>query len=219
MTATQQDILVLRSLKKTAIIILLLMKYGKPLTAKQAAILLEIDEGTASKYMQSLQAIGLIDHLGRFKGYTLTQNAIQLTMPLGDKTGDSPVFPTTTVINIDNNKVIKDIKTEAVEQKRENPAFEENKKMLRACGIGEPSLSKLADMEHVNKSYLEAMITSWKMSEKGVGLLIHRIRNADPEPKITTISKGFFGRNRTPERMEENRKKYTSGEHSDFVEH
>lgn len=78
------------------------------------------------------------------------------------------------------------------------------KNLLAKAGISEPMRSRLAELPHCTKEYLVAHVKEWrKNSHLGIGILINRLRGADPAP----LSK------------EEKRRKYTEGEFSEFIEH
>ena len=71
---------------------------------------------------------------------------------------------------------------------------------LKSIGVGEPNRSRLANMEHITLDYLNAHYEHWKLENKPLGLLIHRLRSCDPAPKrinqddYRRYTKGRFGK-------------------------
>lgn len=70
-------------------------------------------------------------------------------------------------------------------------------KILSDAGVGEPTLSRLADL---SEEYVQAHVNHWKKENKPVAILIHRLQVNDPPP-------------RDPNSLD----KYTSGEFSKFI--
>lgn len=167
-------------------------------------------------YMIHLLMIAVAGYAARLKRWTSSLKGISHEFPaLFDEKRKFPAFlPTTTAfnnVNDSNNLINKtgSIKAEVVEpKKRKNPAFVENVDLLKKCGVGEPTLSRLANLEHVNPEYLEMHIRNWRKENGRPGILIHRIRSKDPKPDSDPLRSS-----------EESRRKYLDGEFSDFIEH
>jgi DNA-binding CsgD family transcriptional regulator len=64
--------------------------------------------------------------------------------------------------------------------------------------------SLLAAMEHITPEYARAHIERARREHIGAGLLIHRMRSADPAPLT---------------RAEEERQRYIGGEYADLILH
>ena len=83
---SQPEIAILRSLKKTAIVLLLIFRLDKPIGRDEIAQLLDIDPRTVSNYLNSLMRFGLITRTHYQNGYILSQYGRQ--MILGQTTQD-----------------------------------------------------------------------------------------------------------------------------------
>jgi hypothetical protein len=78
---------------------------------------------------------------------------------------------------------------------------------LRAVGIGEPTASRLAVMEHVTPEYVHAHAIKARTDKISTSLLIHRIRSADPIPT-----------NHDPD-CESSRRHYVTGKYAEYINH
>jgi len=104
-------------------------------------------------------------------------NNIQL--PLGENQKNLEISGSTaTTTDIERTRNYEG-KAAAVEKKIKNSLIFE---MLEQVGVGEPVRSQLAKDEFITKEYLEFHIKKWMDEEKGIGLLIYRLRNHDPIP-------------------------------------
>lgn len=74
-----QTVTVLRSMKKTAIIVLLLFNLSGPVTAKHVAELLDIDYQTCRKYLKELSLLNVVSETP--VGWVLLQGGPQLILP------------------------------------------------------------------------------------------------------------------------------------------
>ena len=88
---SQPEIAILRSLKKTAIVMLLIFRLDKPVGRDEIAQLLDIDPRTVSNYLNSLMRFGLITRTHYQNGYILSQYGRQ--MILGQTTQDLAHLP------------------------------------------------------------------------------------------------------------------------------
>jgi hypothetical protein len=79
-----------RSLKKTAIVLMLLFRLDKPLGESQIACILDIHPETTRIYLRSLARLGLVTRTHRFNGWTLTAGGRQ--MILGESQDRWPVL-------------------------------------------------------------------------------------------------------------------------------
>lgn len=73
----QNDIIQLRSIKKTAIFLLTLIRLGQPATAKDLANILDIDYQTTRKHLSSLHTLGLATET--ITGWIASTNAFHLS--------------------------------------------------------------------------------------------------------------------------------------------
>lgn len=113
---TPSEVTTLRSIKKTAVVILLLFRLDRPVTVTQLAGMLEIDRHTASEYLNQLRYQGIVSPTNF--GWILTQSGSQLLLPGVE--GIPPYTTTTTTTTIGRDRC----KTAAVaEEWGENPAI------------------------------------------------------------------------------------------------
>src|SRR3972149_146311 len=76
----QREVDSFRSLKRTAIVLLLLFRLDRPVGSNELAAILDIDRKTASGYLKSLAMRQLITRTHRYDGYILTQGGRQLIL-------------------------------------------------------------------------------------------------------------------------------------------
>jgi hypothetical protein len=74
---------------------------------------------------------------------------------------------------------------------------------LRSAGIGEPVASQLAGLPHITLDYVRAHVQRARREHTPTGLLIHRMRAADPAPPADTD--------------EEDRLRYVTGKYAEFI--
>jgi hypothetical protein len=84
------EIELFRSLKKTAILLMLLFRLDKPVGESQIAQILDIHPETTRIYLRSLARLGLVTRTHRFNGWTLTAGGRQ--MILGEGKNPWPVL-------------------------------------------------------------------------------------------------------------------------------
>jgi predicted transcriptional regulator len=94
------EVYTLRSLKKTCIVLLLMIRLDRPVSRNQIAAYLDIHVHTARQYLRQLSAASLIAHTST--GWILTQAGSQLVLPLGGAKITPPML-------INNNNRLKDI--------------------------------------------------------------------------------------------------------------
>ena len=80
------EVMFLRGIKKTAVILLLLIRMDRPLTAREAAHILDITYGTICTYFRHLSSANFVTKTR--SGYILTQYGSQLLLPM-----DAPSNP------------------------------------------------------------------------------------------------------------------------------
>src|SRR3989304_2260578 len=77
---TPKEVAVLRSLKKTSIVLLLIFRLDRPVGRNEIASILDLDPATASNYLKSLSRLGLINRTDYRDGYILTAGGRQLVL-------------------------------------------------------------------------------------------------------------------------------------------
>jgi hypothetical protein len=200
-----------RALKKSAIVLLLMIRLDRPVGESEIVRLLEIDHKTARQALDSLDGLGLLERKAHFNGYQLTNYGKQMALPL--TTGQSLIVenipnesPTTTAINI----VDIELNQQAVEERTlgrkslmkrnpqntppepefipRNPLFQENLDEMKRQGIQPNKTTReIADMDHVNPRYIKHMAEYNRKEHKSIPLLITRLKQGDPEPDEVII--------------------------------
>jgi len=82
-----EEVHMLRSLKKTAIVLLLMLRLDRPISRNQIAAILDIHVQTARDYLRQLSAANIVAHTNQ--GWILTQAGSQWVLPIIDA-GKSP---------------------------------------------------------------------------------------------------------------------------------
>jgi DNA-binding transcriptional ArsR family regulator len=80
-TLTAPEIFAFRSLRKTAIVYLLMLRLDRPTGANELANLLDVDLSTVRRYLDSLSAAGLIARTAYRDGYSVAAGGRQLILP------------------------------------------------------------------------------------------------------------------------------------------
>lgn len=129
---------------------------------------------TVRTALNSLHALGMVEHPAP---HIWRLPAGQLPLPgFSHETGKKvPGFAptTTTVIEavLDRQHVV------------EEAPNREKLSLLQGAGIGEPMRTRIALLPHATLTYLKAHIRRARREHTDTGLLIHRLRSADPAPK------------------------------------
>jgi hypothetical protein len=71
----------LRSIKKTAVVLLTLIKLNRPSGEKELSEILDISQETMRGYLRSLQRVGLVGKISRYRGWIITGIGSQLVLP------------------------------------------------------------------------------------------------------------------------------------------
>lgn len=207
----------LRLLKRTAIVYLLLRYLDQPAGEVEVARILEINRGTARKYLRALTDIGLVTRAHYRDGYTITNKGRQM-FPGEPRAGRSdlnrmvvkpPATPLNTVVN---DSDIEEVNKEALT----GPLVKESPveadliwQALAAAGIKRNRRTeRLAQMAHITPEYIQAHHRALVDSGRGeaAGLLVtilesgERPPNGDPstglDPDIEYLRLNPFGSSR-----------------------
>jgi DNA-binding transcriptional regulator YhcF (GntR family) len=68
---TPEEVSLFRALIKSAVVVLLMLRLGKPTGARELADILNLDEHTVSKHLRALARLNLVGRTGRYSGYFL----------------------------------------------------------------------------------------------------------------------------------------------------
>jgi DNA-binding IscR family transcriptional regulator len=177
---TPAEIAVFRSLKKTAIVILLLWKLNQPVNIKQIAAMLQIDRGTASDYLNQLRYSGIVTITS--SGWILTQAGSQLLLSDAGKIPALEVTSTTTTTTIGKDQ---QIPAEVEEECGENPRIDEALEALADYGVSATPMivSLVRSKDYITADYVHGSANRLEKERRlETPLLITVIRCGDPLP-------------------------------------
>jgi hypothetical protein len=184
MSLTTEQINHLRALKGAPLSILFaLLLANSPIGRDQLVLVTGWGRDKVTEGLGVLQSLGLASPLMRYNGWELTAHARQFTLFEGEKIA----LDSTTASAALNNTTLSTMLVEAVVVEGEGDKIAldpEVLKALRAAGIGEPMASRLAVLPHVTLEYIQSHALLAKEEKINTGLLIHRIRSADPAPRL-----------------------------------
>jgi hypothetical protein len=189
---TPGEIASFQALVKPAIVLLLLLRLGRPAGARELADILGLDEHTVAKYLRALGKLNLVVRTRHRGGYRLIPDRTDLFG--GDLTVNKlQLEPVNTAGHIFNNQTTEGILTAVVDQNYpEQPgpgqASRESLEALRSLGIGEPKRSALACLAHVTPEYIRAWHAHLGYVKGEVyrpGLLIHVLETGDSAPEVS----------------------------------
>ncbi len=197
----------LRSLKKTCIVLLLMIRLDRPLSRNQIAAILDIHVHTARQYLRQLSAASLVAHTST--GWILTQAGSQLVLPMGGAKITPPML-------INNNNRLKDteIQEGSIIKGGENntPPMPAIWSRLLSYGIDRnPRVEQIVNQPFMTLDYLKSHVDA--LDRKGysmpqwAGMLVLQLETGiDPgHPDGCQCEKCLLD--------------YTAGEFSHFIEH
>jgi hypothetical protein len=153
----------------------LLQEGGLSTTAKLGRIT-GYSQPTITKACKMLCDAGIaVDGL---MGWSMLGQGLQ--MILGEDGKGKNFLPTTTVNYIDKNQIPLNLKAEEGK----------NFLLLRAAGVGEPMLTRLAS--ELDEDYVSAHVAKWRKDKLPPNVLVHRLRNKDLAPVDPENRDHFF---------------------------
>ena len=200
MNITPQETRVLRLLKRTAIVLLLLLRLDKPTGETEIARTLEIDNETARTYLRSLADIGLIARANYHHGWILTCAGRQMVL---GQPAENPrllaesasLLPSTASLSS-----IGSLKAVVAEEEAlaENPRvsseerIQQNRQAFRDNGVGWNNCVKsICEMEHVTPDLINAHADRLRKEKRfSTGILITAVKENDPAP-LTPAEKEY----------------------------
>lgn len=235
MTRFEDPAYLVRAMKGPAasVYLALIALGGGPVGEKRLIVVSGYSQNSVREGLSVLTMLGQVWRDGRTEGWRLTAGALQLPLMqdlLGD--GESQTLtleePTTaTTYIVDSNDVVKQ------QQQRESnfDSRDENREskfdsralvaLLNSVGIMGGTAEKLAKMEHISAEYITAHAEQARIENISTGLLVTRLRDGDPVPakraggarpaQVAQHAKGCD--------CDTCRRKYISGEFSQFVNH
>jgi predicted DNA-binding transcriptional regulator len=199
MAISIEGLRILRLLKKTAAVYLLLLFVDRPLRVTGAARLLEIDRETARKHLLSLASIGLVRRSSLGEGFILTGMGRQLVLGEGRPTLSTRVeenppeveeIPPPIVVNVvKDSEIYIPNKTTTTNKPEEIPPAENQAvwEALWAAGIKRnPRTEQLARREYLTPDYVTGHFLSLKRQgmDSRTGLLVTILESGSPAPAL-----------------------------------
>lgn len=165
-----------------------------------------------ARALRYLRETGRITQTGRFDGWQLAEG---YQLPLGfdllennSSRNYSDSRPTTTalstLLNLNTSSYDSHVTSSSSNNSSRNYSDSNINDLLQAAGIREPTATRLAALDWATAEYVSAHIAKAKADGIGIRLLIHRIREHDPIPKVDDSN---------------NYHRYIEGEFADFIEH
>jgi len=203
----------LKSINRSAIILIALGILKKPTGPVQLADITGLTRKTIKKHLIELSKLGMVHNIGRQDGYILTTGSQLFLTQVGNFLPElaqdgyklPELVPTTTkLINSNKDTSIKEVEAgsedgykfpELTESDPEYPKW----LAFKGTGVGEPSRSTLARMD-ITLEYIEAHIKQWRLDKQHARMLVHRIKNLDEMP----VDK-------------DDRQRYTEGKYKDHI--
>ena len=220
---TDSELCLLRSIKKTAVVMLLMMRLDpRPTGESEIARLLGINKETARTYLRSLAACSLIARAYRNNGYILTAGGRQLLLPDAENPRITSTTTSTTYIEgefeVGEAEIEESIlSAEIPPSSTENPPSQSVIHTLIAAVIGEPKRSALAAHPEITSEIIQAWETHLKKTKGAhytIGLLIHILESGDQPPGYEP---GRYPSDYKESR--EDRKRYIEGPYAKYINH
>jgi len=222
---TPEETSVFRLLKRTAIVLLLLLRLDAPTGETEIARILEIDQETARHYLRSLAGIGLIARAFYHHGYILTGHGKQMILGQSDLIGPPAENPRPLADSASQLPAaaslssIRSLKAEEEEegQPAENPrvGIEERIQAFRDNGVGWNNyVQEVCLMDHVTPDLINSQAKRLLQENRfSPGLLLMVVKCNDPIPQPKRSK-------RDPRSYDDwNRYRYVEGEFAEFIEH
>jgi DNA-binding MarR family transcriptional regulator len=198
-----------RSLKKSAIVILLMKWAGRPLGEAEVAAILDSSRTTVRAQLNSLCALGYARRERYRDGFVLTEQGQNLF-----DGAESKICPLPATADIPLLKLKRDSEAIAVgtgknvplENAPQEPVDPQIAEALRSAGIMLNARTRLlARMEHITPEYIRAHHRHLYVTRKmrSPGLLVSILESAQP----------------LPDTGETDRHDYLSGKYAEFIEH
>jgi hypothetical protein len=178
----------LRSLKGAPLSCLIaLMFANQPVGKEWLARVTGYSDKPVSAAMDYLLEMGFVIHGGRCDWrihhdfYSLPLANPHLISEVSRKNSD--FLPTTTALIVDSINTVEN----AVAVKEVVPSIRDNSEsihLMKLAGIGNPTLTQLANQDHVTPYYVLAHTLQAKKEKKTTGLLIHRMKSKDPASQL-----------------------------------
>lgn len=216
MTApTPQEVMLLRSIKRTAVLLLLMIRLDRPATAKELADILDADYSTIRKHLRELSRLSLVTETRA--GWMLTQGGGQLLLspfnadshidtPLSPDNAEKPRFEarknrdTSASASLNQNTFLleEEEEEERTETRKNRADPEDMAERLAALedagvnGINGDYAQSIARLEWCTPDYINYQARRLHKERKfSSGMLLRVISDHDPGPSPNTDSWGL----------------------------
>jgi hypothetical protein len=196
------EALQLRAIKKTAVILLLMLRLDRPATAKDIADTLEIDYQTCRKLLASMQPLGLA--LETAAGWVAAPAARQLSTGFPQDAVESARISRFEALNSSSSSSNRDKQSYTVEEEeeqRENTALDERTSealdALEDAGvmINEPVIKLVEKSAWITAEYVDGQVKRLTDQKKfSSGLLLRVLKDHDPLPNDESIKRRRYER-------------------------
>lgn len=174
----------IRTLKGAPLSILLILRItGQPVSASFLVAMSGYTDKPITSGLEFLKELGFVSKLDRYH-WQITGQIQQLPLSLDDLSTrnyseSTPTTATATIVQYSDSRGDAEA---AAPLTRNNSESSRIRSLLSQSGIGEPTASALAVLDHVTFDYVSAHIQQAAHDHISINLLIHRIRSCDPMP-------------------------------------
>lgn len=195
MNSLENPLQLVKLCKGAALSVLLILFYEKePVSVKYLERWSGYQNGAVSRALEFLSDanINLVTRVSRY-GWQLTayarQHPLIQTLNSGTRQNADSLATTTTATLNRRDTALSAAAVEASlffseSHKIMTPQNDESLQLLRSVGIGEPTASRLANLDWMTPDYIRAHVENAKRKGIPTGLLIHKMRSNDPPPEI-----------------------------------
>ena len=182
MSHNAEHVALLRSLKRTAAVYLVLLYLNKPTSEAEVSEILGINIETARSHLKALASskINLVTRTHHYSGWMLTGGGRQLVLGNAENPRSLPTTTTTAIGRKSENREAAAAESAFERGKsadeRGKSAFAE----LKKWGVTQPTAGTLAGLDYVTPEYIQALAEDLRNRNRFTpALLVHRIRSHD----------------------------------------
>jgi hypothetical protein len=171
-------------------IVLLMLRLGRPAGARELADILGLDEHTVAKHLRSLARLNLVARTSRYSGYILLGGSqLILGSAATVKNLQSDPIIITRDIDIKNESLVI-IESAGTVKNLQSEALSPTEQALKEAGISNPKRQELASLPGVTPESIrvwEANLKHEKGEKYKPGLLIHMLESGEPPQPVNQI--------------------------------
>ena len=177
--------ILLHSLKGAPMAILFaLLLTRKPLMEIELIEITGYSKNTIRKGCRTLQKIELIIRRGRFAGYIVSRETqLYLGIPTNEIAEGQKLTLEPTYLLAFNKKEEKGTEGKMTQQPPGRSKIDLREQLLKNAGIKNPTKDEILSLPWCTYNYIREHMKKARKEEISTGLLIHRMRSHDPEPK------------------------------------